>query len=846
MNRVSEISAFDLAISSLRGSLKASDLSPVEDRRAPRRNVLSYYGVGGIGKSTLSRELENRFVEPGSGGGVERAAIRVDFSESQALDPETYVLRLRAGMAQLARSWPAFDLAIATYWARAHPGEPLDEFINRDSALRRASRATALSEQIHTTISELASVLPGVAGGAYRLASSIYGQAREALSAHRTLKRCELLPELLDADADLETLSYFPYLLAWDLDRIPRLKPQVAVFLDTYEAVGGAAWTDRAAERWLQRSIFLMPNVLFVITGRNRLDWAELNRPEVLDFIGEERWPNLGSDPAGEPRQHLVGYLSETDAAWYLDRAITRDDQPAISPEIRNKIVEAAAGLPLYLDLAATTYLDLIARNKTPTVDDFGQPLPTVAARMLRDLGADEQQLLRTAAMLNSFDLEILRAGCPNVPDAALRRFRDRPFLQVDPDRTWRYSLHAVLREAIRDADAELPDSWSPRERAMVATRLAAGLEAAASAAAAAGDRSTEIAAFREAADLGTMTDQFFEWLVDLAQRLLASGYWSSLRDQRDGPVQLRALGLGIESARERRAGDLNTAMSTAQSALDLVDQPRKLHDFLRLHRAHALRVAGKYEQAATDYWDLTEPAGPFSSDARYWIADYDYLDGRFNDALTGLDAIENRTDLLQGEILRLRGHIFRVNALLAQAEASYREALELARNIQVLAAEGKALTDLVQTLAWQRPDDALDLLATAKQTNEGVQNSVELVKLHAATAVAHAQRSEFEAAEHEIETGLELTHRIGYPGGSVWCWSARALNRARQADQVGHRHAISQLTSIVQTIHGNRFWRDIARWLADMGLDDIPSNTVWLDGEEITRNRWASIGVRG
>jgi hypothetical protein len=43
---------------------------------------------------------------------------------------------------------------------------------------------------------------------------------------------------------------------------------------------------------------------------------------------------------------------------------------------------------------------------------------------------------------------------------------------------------------------------------------------------------------------------------------------------------------------------------------------------------------------------------------------------------------------------------VYRVNALLDHAEASYREALDLARQTSNSAAECKALTDLVQILA--------------------------------------------------------------------------------------------------------------------------------------------------
>jgi tetratricopeptide (TPR) repeat protein len=845
-NRVSEVAAFDAAIEALESSLAAAEVSPVADRRAPRKNVIVYYGVGGIGKSMLSHQLANRYVaETNDKRRGPRAAIRFDFAESASFDLESYILRLRAGVAHLAKSWPAFDLALSVYWARAHPGEPLEQFINRDSRLRRAAREIGMSEQIYATVADITGVLPAAANVAYRLAGIIYGRVKDAVAAHRTLRECELLPQLIEADADLETLSYFPYLLAWDLQRLSPPHLKATVFLDTYEAVTSRATRD--AERYLQRSVFLMPNALFVVTGRNRLDWAELDRTDELDFVGVERWPYLRSGQPNDPRQHLVGYLSVEDAHSYLTNAVTTDDQPAIPPDIRERVVAASAGLPLYLDLAVTMYLDMLARGKVPSAMDFGQPLPAVAAQMLRDLGKDERDLLRASALLDGFDLDVLRAACPHIPDAALRRFRDRPFLDADPDRVWRYSLHDVLRDAIREADKDLPDSWSPRERAQVAARIAEHLKLIAGKAAQTGYRSTEVAAVQQAIGLCSLTGQFFDWLVDAAQQLLTSGHWSAFDGEHDasGDSAVSALLLGLEGARERRSGRLDTAMAMADTALRHPDLPSKLRWFLTLHRAHALRVAGRYAEAAADYQSLWQVASDFSAEAGYWVADYSFLGGRFDDALHALGQLPDESPQLRGEMLRLRGHVFRVNAMFADAESQYRQALDLARETANAAAEGKALTDLVQTLEWCRPADAHALLPSAIAANEGVRNSIELVKLRAAAAVTLTNQGDLDNADAEIDHGLSLADQCGYPGGKIWCWVARAFNRLRRGDQDGYLVAVEQVVTIAGELGGNRFWGEIARWWATPPEDALPpSNTRWLGGEGAARQRWHAAGA--
>jgi hypothetical protein len=465
------------------------------------------------------------------------------------------------------------------------------------------------------------------------------------------------------------------------------------VLLDTFEEVTGRGTRDM--ERWVQRCVFLMPNVLFVVTGRNRLDWADPARAADLDFAGPLRWPYLVAGHAGgEPRQHLVGYLSAADADSYLAAALTEDDRPAIPAPIRARIVAASGGLPLYLDLAVTAFLDILARGGTPGVDDFGQPLPAVLAKILRDLSRDERDLLRAAALVGSFDPAMLKAACPHVPDAVLARFAARPFLELDPDRTWRLSLHAIVREAIRAADSGLADSWSPRERAQVAGRIGDHLRRLAVAAAEGGDRGMEVAAAGQAIELCVLTGLFFEWLVAAAQRLLAAGGWGLLPDEvpgAGGPVA--ALLLGLRGARERRSGQAERSAELLDAALGEPGLPGTLRRFLLLHRAHALRVAGRYADGAADYTVLWREPGEFRLDAGYWLADYGFLQGRFGAALADLDQIDGAADVpaeLRGEILRLRGHIYRVNALFDRAEAAYRAALELARGTANLAAEGR------------------------------------------------------------------------------------------------------------------------------------------------------------
>jgi len=154
------------------------------------------------------------------------------------------------------------------------PGSPLAEFIGRNRLLRRHAARVGLSEQVEETLGDLLKEVGGVWAPVkigQRVLSTAYERVRRAVTERRLLADCPFFETLADAEADTETLSYLPSLLAWDLERLQRRQPALLVaFLDTFEAVGRRQ--GREVERLVQRAVYLMPNVLWVITGRNRLD----------------------------------------------------------------------------------------------------------------------------------------------------------------------------------------------------------------------------------------------------------------------------------------------------------------------------------------------------------------------------------------------------------------------------------------------------------------------------------------------------------------------------------------------------------------------------------------------
>lgn len=848
-DRVDEIEAFFRALSNLDAELAACDVSPVVDRVRARRNVLVFYGVGGIGKSTLSHEIERRVM---SGSDEERRrtgiALRVDLAEAGAMDIETLLLRLRAGLGRLGDRWLAFDLALCCYWARAHPGEQLQQFLDSSSLVRRAAGHVNIGQQIASNVQSIVPTdLHGLPGVAQRAGLAVYRVVRDRARRRRLLADCDLFAELIEADPDQETLSYFPYLLAWDLERIPRRadrQPTVCVFLDTFEAVTDVP--DRRVECLLQRCVYLMPNVLFVITGRNRLDWADIADGCGLDFAGRERWPNLHfSNSAQEPRQHLVGYLSDSDADSYLQAALIENGEPAMPPTIRRQIIDGGQGLPLYLDLSVSHFVEVLARGDEPLLDNFGGSFVAVAARTIRDLPPEERNLVRTASLLRRFDAALLRAGQPMVSDGRVARFLQRLFLMYDDSYGLPYTLHLALRMAIGDADETMQDGWSQTDRQQVAQRLLQEL----------GSRLTDdadrlmVATTLEAGlELARAHGVFDDWLVSATERMAETGQWagleSSLSTAPPATNELGCLDAAIQGIVLRRKGDAPGAVDVLHHMANRAAPQSRAGQLARLHLAHALRNTGDYEQAASLYRELVDT--DFGAVASYWLCDNDYLNGRFQRALRALGSWHGRDVASEGERLRLVGHIARVNARFDQATASYLEAIALAHEDGLAAAEAKALVNLAQTKCWSGDVRAIEEIALrARVLLDLVPNPVELVKLRSAEAAVMLIADDHESASTAIEETRLLSDEIAYRGGHNLADVIAILVDARAGEVEAAQRTLRGLHERTIGSGGNYYWVPIAAtWIPGaVEYGGQWHDIEWLDGPE-SLGRWARLGA--
>lgn len=435
---------------------------------AERRNVLVFYGVGGVGKSTLSERLEdwvNCKLPLMNGWGREPVtkvdvAIRTDLRDLDGqFDALGAVLSMRRALGVLKKHWPAFDFAFTAYWEAAHPGESVPGHGKLDNGFSEAVSETI--ENVFTDLDLLGTIV-GVGSKTARAAiremrrRKLRRLAFESYDGYRDLlERCSELPSRSEPRVDL--VVELAMLLAFELSNWNGPQPLVVVFVDTFERL--ILDTRRIGEKLMNQLVWNMPNVLFVITGRNYVDWYDGRRTN-LHRTGRSAWPTLVPRVTSDLRQHLVGKLSPSDRRRII-RLGCEKYQVSMSDQVVDDLVIASGGLPLYLDLALAKAIHIMEEDgREVTVEDVTGSLDDLVLHVLDDVPADEQRAIRAAALFLRFDVRLI-AITANVDFGVAERAVRRPMVESMESDSRHYRLHDEIRSAIRWSSHHVAGGWS-------------------------------------------------------------------------------------------------------------------------------------------------------------------------------------------------------------------------------------------------------------------------------------------------------------------------------------------------------------------------------------------------
>ncbi len=396
-------------------------------------NVLVFYGEGGIGKTTLSQKLHQLLSQQHS----EHSCARLDFASPGTTEPDTALFRLRQCFP--AFPFPTFTLALIHYAGRFHPEAPvitqtaplldragpyagvLDELLKKALTVAKEAPLIGLTLNVIKSVTDTSQILQNwYLHRAEPLLRNLSGKTQQEL--------IELLPQLWAQDFrdGLVAMSSPDELYNEELSRS---LPAPVIFLDTYETLwhgglGRQGEHRQLREEWLVSLVGELPQVLWVITGRNRLHWQPY-------------------DPAWEAccEQHLVGSLSDGDATAFLaKRGIT-------DPDLVSTIVEHAAGVPFYLELETQLHDKLSPEQRLP--EAFGGSHELVIERLLSHLEISEAETMHLMASFGTWDAALFHDAIQHFgtgyPPSACERFAQGWSIEQPAPGQWQLHNEMVL-----------------------------------------------------------------------------------------------------------------------------------------------------------------------------------------------------------------------------------------------------------------------------------------------------------------------------------------------------------------------------------------------------------------
>lgn len=438
-------------------------------------NVLTFYGGGGVGKSGLSIKLQGWASGDGTevehwgtwtGGTV--IPVRWDFHDSEGDIQFADLMRvLRQALAQasttpegvemplLAHRFLAFDLALAAYLeaVSARDRESLGLTGRAASGVWQSLKVIAAQHRMGIPEQLNAAVVQRIVDRILRDGAS---PLLDDFDLGEFLRRCDQIPQGAEAP---ELVADLVYLLTQEIFYLPeRERPALVFFLDHYERVQRKA--GHSHEPNLARIVAHLPYCLFVVTGRHKLDWADPRRTDLHD-AGPAAWPGLTEHAATDPRQHLLGRLSDEDTGD-LYRRYRETHGWRMSDGLIKQLIRRSEGLPLHIE--AVSKLAIRLQREKPgrefTSSDLPRELPAVVLRLIDVLSPEERNAFRAACVLPFFDLR-LAAAVGQVEEGHVERAVRYALVEDNHDSIYPYRVHDEIRSLVRQ-DRSSEDYWGP------------------------------------------------------------------------------------------------------------------------------------------------------------------------------------------------------------------------------------------------------------------------------------------------------------------------------------------------------------------------------------------------
>lgn len=384
--------------------------------------VLSYYGIGGIGKTKLLEILSQK---------VKNDVIHVVYDFNFGTSPRDVVMSLRNLLAKQGFVFYCLNAAEEMYVEKSGRNT-MEAEVQRESLISRLLN----NEYADLIMEGLGAFVPGVSllvkgANALNKTTSEIGEFLKK----KPEEYKELVKEMDGMDGQ-SILNRFPEYFARDLEyNIKTTQTPVVIMLDTYEKLVDTYCTigyQSTADHWLREQIVdMVPGVMWVIAGRERLDWAQK----------DSSWEGMIDE-------HRLGDLGEKDTKLFLEAA-------KIPQNLWDEIYKLTEGTPAFLDICVEDYYLLKSRNNTEITMSMlagkSSKKEDLLERFLRYMDTEEKELAEVQAMFGVWREEQVKRVCKHI----YGRFNERLYKEslehsiIYVNEQKQYYMHDLVRKFI-------------------------------------------------------------------------------------------------------------------------------------------------------------------------------------------------------------------------------------------------------------------------------------------------------------------------------------------------------------------------------------------------------------
>ena len=382
-------------------------------------NILVYYGIGGIGKSKLCKELQRIHTSEYQ----DSLVFYLDLNATDDRNLGTGILKL-VDSCNKKIDFRCFELAYALYYKKKYPG----------SAYGRDKESIT----DNTLIGIGLNIIGILDNGITSTTADIIERSIRAIS-NRTIDK-SVKEELKKFDSySIDVMEeMLPLFFQYDLScyLMKHINTKVLIVLDTFEALNENILEPihrKRNERWVQEMLSYFdsetfPNLLITIFGRESINW-------------DDDWNDLLI------QYHLVEFDQEY-SREYLIKSGIKDNR------IIDTLINNSKGYPLLLYLSLVTYANIVNRGDEPQETDFGSNKIEIIERFLYNLDKDTVELLRLISVPNYYNKDIFKmlVNAYNVsfPITEFEQFNKYSFISYDNNEE-DYYIHNLLRNGILD-----------------------------------------------------------------------------------------------------------------------------------------------------------------------------------------------------------------------------------------------------------------------------------------------------------------------------------------------------------------------------------------------------------